>query len=219
MGPAMDSEFVEYALRQLRVVGVVTARRMFGGYGLYCDECMFGIVDNDTLFLKVSAVTRLDYVSAGMSPFSPLASKKPMEGYYELPLDVLESPERLAEWGRKALEVAAGPKAEAERTQKKTKHEKAVNALVNLGPVSQKWLADAGIRTRADLERIGSVAAFKKVAEAGHKPSANLLYALEGALLDLRWDRLSEEIKTNLLERAGLGAPKKVAKPRTKRRS
>jgi len=63
------------------------------------------------------------------------------------------------------------------------------------------------------------VAAFKKVADAGHKPSTNLLYALEAALLDLRSDRLSAEIKTNLLERAGLGAPKKVAKPRAKRRS
>jgi len=219
MAADMDSEFVEYALRQLRILGVVSARRMFGGYGIYCDEHMFGIVDNDTLFLKVSAVTRLDYVSAGMSPFSPLASKKPMEGYYELPLDVLESPQKLAEWGKKALEVAAGPKAEAGRASKQTKHEKAVDALESLGAISQKWLADAGIRTRADLERIGSVAAFKKVADAGHKPSTNLLYALEAALLDLRSDRLSAEIKTNLLERAGLGAPKKVAKPRAKRRS
>lgn len=216
----MDSEFVEYALRQLQVLGPVVARKMFGGHGLYCDERMFGVIDNDALYLKVDAVSRLDYVAAGMGPFAPLPGKKAMEGYYELPLDVLESREKLAQWGRKALAAAGegGEKARKSGARKGSRHERAVQALVNLGPVSQKWLADVGIRTRADLERIGSVAAFKKVEEAGHKPSANLLYALEGALLDLRWDRLSEEIRLNLLERAGLGAPKRIAKPRTKRR-
>jgi DNA transformation protein len=193
---------------------------MFGAWGLYCDERMFGIVDNDVLFLKVNAVTRLDYVAAGMGPFSPLASKRPMDGYYELPLDVLESREKLLAWGRKALAAAAGPepaKADGPGARKRAKREETISTLENLGPVSRRWLADAGIRTRADLERIGSVAAFKQVAAAGHEPSTNLLYALEGALLGLRQDRLSEEIKTNLLERAGLGAPKKAAKPRAKR--
>jgi len=213
----MDSEFVEYALRQLQQLGPVVAKKMFGGHGLYCDELMFAVIDNDALFFKVDAVTRLDYVAAGMSPFAPLAGKKPMIGYYELPLDVLGSREKLAQWGAKALAVARGKADEKQGSRKPTRQELAVQALANLGPVSQRWLADAGIRTRADLERIGSVAAYKKVAEAGHKPSANLLYALEGALLDLRWDRLSEEIKRNLLERAGIEAAKKVAKSRTKR--
>ncbi len=213
----MDSEFVEYALRQLQVLGPVVARKMFGGYGVYRDEQIFAVIDNDALYLKVDALSRLDYLAAGMGPFAPLPGKQ-MDGYYELPLDVLESREKLAHWGKKALAAAAGAAAEKQEKQRaKKRHARAVEALEILGPVSQRWLADAGIRTRADLERIGSVAAFKLVAEAGHEPSANLLYALEGALLDLRWDRLSEEIKHNLHERAGLGAPKKPAKPRTKR--
>jgi DNA transformation protein len=213
----MESEFVEYALRQLQVLGPVVARRMFGAYGLYCDERIFAVIDNDALYFKVDALSRLEFVAAGMGPFAPLAGKKTGGAYYELPLDVLESREKLAQWGKKALAAAAGAEEKGQAANRKSKHERAVEALGNLGPVSQRWLADAGIRTRADLERIGSVAAFKKVAQAGHKPSANLLYALEGALLDLRWDRLSEEVRQNLLERAGLPAPKKAAKPRTKR--
>ena len=43
------------------------------------------------------------------------------------------------------------------------------------------------------------------------------LSTLEGALLGLRPDRLSAEVKQNLLERAGIEAPKKSAKRRTKR--
>src|SRR5882672_6072910 len=136
----MDSEFVEYALRQLQVLGSVVARRMFGGYGLYCDELIFAVIDNDALFLKVDAVSRLDYVAAGMGPFAPLPGKK-MDGYYELPLDVLESREKLARWGRKALAAAAGAAA---RKPDKKRHARAVEALEFLGPVSQRWLAEAG---------------------------------------------------------------------------
>lgn len=31
---------------------IVTARRMFGEYGLYCDGRFFGLICDDTLFLK-----------------------------------------------------------------------------------------------------------------------------------------------------------------------
>jgi DNA transformation protein len=206
----MDTEFVEYALRQLQVLGPVVARRMFGGHGLYCDERFFAVIDNDALYFKVDALSRLDYVAAGMGPFAPLPGKK-MDGYYEVPLDVLESRAKLAQWGKKALAAAEGAAA------KKDGKKHTAGSLEILGSVSQRWLADAGIRTRADLERSGSVAAFRKVAAAGHAPSVNLLYALEGALLGLRPDRLSAEIRKNLLERAGIEAPKKPAKPRTKR--
>ncbi|MBK7642536.1 MAG: TfoX/Sxy family protein [Planctomycetes bacterium] len=129
----MDSDFVEYVLRQLRILGLVAARPMFGAEGLYCDDRMFGIVDREVLFFKVSAVTRLDYVAAGMGPFTPLSSKKPMEGYYELPLDVLESPEKLREWGQKAF-AAAGigveePKAEPRPAAKKSAPEKSADSV------------------------------------------------------------------------------------------
>jgi glycosyltransferase involved in cell wall biosynthesis len=45
--------------------------------------------------------------------------------------------------------------------------------------------------------------------------SVLLLYALEGALLGLRWDRLPEEVKRNLRERAGIATlrPKSRRKP------
>lgn len=205
----MESEFVAHVLRQLEFLGPVAARAMFGGHGLYHEEHMFGIVHQDALYLRVDEISRLEYVSAGMGPFAPPGTKQVLQGYYELPLDVLESRAELERWATRALE-AARSESERKGAAKRGRKDASAEELRNLGPVSLRWLADAGIHSRADLERLGSVAAFKKVAEAGHKPSANLLYALEGALLDLRWDRLSEEVKHNLLERAGLGVPKKT---------
>jgi DNA transformation protein len=75
--------------------------------------------------------------------------------------------------------------------------------LVNLGPTSAQWLRDAGITSYADLERLGAVQAFLAVRERHPRASANLLYALEGALLDVRWDHLPEDVRARLRREAG----------------
>lgn len=71
--------------------------------------------------------------------------------------------------------------------------------LKNLGPVSAAWLAGVGVMTRADLIRLGPVAAFLRVRDAGHKASMNLLWALAGAERGLRWNKLAEEDRQRLL--------------------
>ena len=60
-----------------------------------------------------------------------------------------------------------------------------------------------GITSYDDLERLGSVAAYQRVADSRPDVSLNLLYALEGALLDVRWDLLSPEVRADLRRRAG----------------
>lgn len=71
--------------------------------------------------------------------------------------------------------------------------------LMNLGPVSTRWLASIGVRRRADLIRMGPVEAFLRIKEAGHKPSLNLLWGLAGAERGLRWSKLSEADRHHLL--------------------
>ena len=69
----------------------------------------------------------------------------------------------------------------------------------NIGPKSAAWLRKVGLRSFEDLQRVGSVEAFAKIKRAGFKPSLNLLYALEGALLDCHWQQLPEERRGELL--------------------
>ena len=56
--------------------------------------------------------------------------------------------------------------------------------LRNIGPKSAAWLRQVGLRTYDDIAAAGVVDAFLRVKRAGFRPSLNLLYALEGALLD-----------------------------------
>ena len=87
--------------------------------------------------------------------------------------------------------------------------------LMNLGPVSTRWLASVGIRRRADLIRMGPVEAFLRVKAAGHKPSLNLLWGLAGAERGLRWSKLSEADRHQLL--LELDAAQAVKDPAKKR--
>jgi DNA transformation protein len=71
--------------------------------------------------------------------------------------------------------------------------------LPNLGAVTERRLAAVGIRTRADLQRVGAVEAWLRLRDAfPGQTSRNALYALEGALLGERWDRLPDEVLRRL---------------------
>ncbi|OHE82234.1 MAG: transcriptional regulator [Lysobacterales bacterium GWF1_69_6] len=75
--------------------------------------------------------------------------------------------------------------------------------LRNIGPKSAAWLRQTGIRTQEDLVAVGSLAAFVRVKRAGFKPSLNLLYALEGAILGCHWQEIPDERRSELVLAAG----------------
>jgi len=74
--------------------------------------------------------------------------------------------------------------------------------LRNVGPKSAAWLRQVGLRTREELAAVGAVDAFMRVKRAGFKPSLNLLYALEGALLDCHWQDVPEARRSELVAQA-----------------
>jgi DNA transformation protein and related proteins len=92
-------------------------------------------------------------------------------------------------------------------TRKKPRSDSALAGLCNLGPVSARWLESAGIHTEADLRALGALEAFRRVAmhRAGDV-SLHLLYALDGALRGVRWDKLPRHIRDELREAANTPA-------------
>jgi hypothetical protein len=74
----------------------------------------------------------------------------------------------------------------------------AVSQLLNLGPKSSQWLHDIGIYTLADLQAVGVVEAYCLVKTLHDQASLNLLYALYGALHNVRWNELTPETKEQL---------------------
>jgi DNA transformation protein and related proteins len=77
--------------------------------------------------------------------------------------------------------------------------------LRNIGPTIENRLKEIGVRTRADLERVGAVNAYLRIC-ADHAnrtlPICYYLYSLQGALMDLHWDDLPEDLKEELRSQA-----------------
>ena len=71
--------------------------------------------------------------------------------------------------------------------------------LRNIGPKSMAWLRQTGVRTLEDLQAVGALSAFVRVKRAGFKPSLNLLYALEGAILDCHWQEIPDGRRSELI--------------------
>ena len=70
--------------------------------------------------------------------------------------------------------------------------------LKNLGKTSAQWLHAAGIHNASDLRRLGAVDAYRAVKARGFRASKVLLYAIEGALLDVHWNQLPPAHKAEL---------------------
>jgi DNA transformation protein len=104
---AVSDQFRDYVLDQLQAAGRVTARRMFGGVGLYLDGLFFALVDDDTLYFKADDSNRARYERAGSKPFCPYPDRPDQSmGYWQVPAEVLEDTGELATWAREAMMVA-----------------------------------------------------------------------------------------------------------------
>ena len=104
---AKANEFVNHVLDLLEALGPVSARPMFGGYGIYLDRVMFALVANDTLCLKVDEESRGEFEAAGLEPFRYTKKGKTYQmSYHAAPEDALEDAELLRDWARKAVDAA-----------------------------------------------------------------------------------------------------------------
>lgn len=75
--------------------------------------------------------------------------------------------------------------------------------MKNLGPKSSQWLVSIGVHSLDEVAKLGVVETYKRVKAAyPDKVSLNLLYGLQAALLDIRWDELPPDIKTELKRQA-----------------
>ena len=69
---ASHKDFVDYVAEQLCQAGAIRSRKMFGEYGLYCDDVFFAVICDDQLFVKVTP--------QGEAVFPDLPKAPPYEG-------------------------------------------------------------------------------------------------------------------------------------------
>ena len=110
--------FAEFLREQLSPLGRLTMRRMFGKTGVFCDGLMFGMITEDTLYVRVDDHNKAVFKEAEAAP--PLNYEKKGRtidlSFWRVPERLLDEPDELILWARAALAAAGRVAAERERT-------------------------------------------------------------------------------------------------------
>jgi DNA transformation protein and related proteins len=106
--PSVLSEgFGAFVLDQLSGLDGIEAKPMFGGAGFYLDGSFFGILYKKHLYFRVSDETLGEYKKRKAKPFEPFEGRKgKSKSYYEVPVEILESPGDLVVWAKKAVKAS-----------------------------------------------------------------------------------------------------------------
>ena len=132
---ATSAGYLDMLCELLAPLGDIRVKRMFGGAGLYADDVMFALIDDDTLYFKADASTRARYEAEGLGPFVYDGKKRPVEmSYWRAPERLYDEPEEMLEWARDAIGVArslaALKKRPAAKTGLKTQRTKAATPRI-----------------------------------------------------------------------------------------
>lgn len=122
MGYARN-EFVDYVVELMAGWSAVSARRMFGGFGLYREGVMFALIADDELFFKVDSESVGRFERAGSHPFVYARQERAVQlSYWSAPEASLESPAEMMVWCQAAFGAAL--RAHTVKTRTQTNKEK-----------------------------------------------------------------------------------------------
>jgi hypothetical protein len=174
VGPAIAADFVR--------LGIRTPRELAGRdpYALYDELNRVTGTRHDPCVLDtfISAVRFMD--GAPPRPWWKYTAERKRTLAKRATPAIAESPQRKSRVGNGVARTIVTP-------------------LPNIGPVSKRMLAAAGIRSVETLRRLGSIEAYRRVRAHDPRASLNLLWALEGALTGRPWEEVARNDRLSLL--------------------
>ena len=113
-------EYVAHIVDLLQFIGPVESKSMFGGFGMFLEGLMFGLVAGNELYLKVDTQNLQDYEDLGLQAFSFEKNGRQFKmSYYQAPEEAMEDAELLSDWASNAY--GAAMRAAAKKAGKRKK--------------------------------------------------------------------------------------------------
>ena len=109
---ASDQKFVDYVIDQIQNAGEITAKNMFGEYGIYSNGKIFGLICDNKLFIKPTQSGRNFIKNVVESP--PYEGAKPSF----LINEQIDDSEWLSELVRLSVRELPEPKPKKKKTPK-----------------------------------------------------------------------------------------------------
>ncbi|OAM52199.1 transcriptional regulator [Methylovorus sp. MM2] len=101
------TEFTDYLSEVFRQFGAVRVRKMFGGYGLYHDGVMFGLIADEVLYLKADVSIAHYFEAKHLGQFEYKREDKIVKlSYYLAPEEIYDDADEAETWARRSFQVA-----------------------------------------------------------------------------------------------------------------
>ncbi len=110
---ASSSEFADFVCIQISRAGIITSKKMFGEYCLYCDLKPVGLICDDRVFLKITPAGR-EALRKPLEELPPYDGAKP-----HFVLDDLDAPAYLSALVRITCDALPAPRPKKPRSPKK----------------------------------------------------------------------------------------------------
>ena len=102
-----EKEFVSYVTEMMQTIGPVSPKKMFGGYGIFLEGLMFGLIADNVLYLKADKEIENEFKAKGLDAFKYYKKGKEYNmSYYQAPEETLEDSEEMKSWANKAYSAA-----------------------------------------------------------------------------------------------------------------
>ncbi|MEQ9115735.1 MAG: TfoX/Sxy family protein [Rickettsiales bacterium] len=103
--------YCEYIEELLSPYGDIKIKAMFGGYGIYMNGVIVGMIADDELYFKVDKSNQQQYEDLDSEPFGYDKDGKIVKmSYWKIPLDILEDEEQLPKWLDQSYQISVKTK-------------------------------------------------------------------------------------------------------------
>ncbi|TDQ56860.1 regulator of competence-specific genes [Mesocricetibacter intestinalis] len=176
----------------------VSAKRLFIGYGMFCDKIMFGIYHQGYFYLKAENEFAKYLEQHGAVPWQSMESnpKSAIANYYCLPKAITSN----TVFYQQIVCLSYKQITQKQLSFELAKKEK-IKSLPNLSIKHERLLSKIGITQTKELREIGASTCFVRLKAEGFSVSIELFWRLLAALKNKHMSLLTPDEKTRALDK------------------
>ncbi|HBO39344.1 MAG TPA: DNA transformation protein [Pasteurellaceae bacterium] len=179
------------------LIGNVTAKTLFTGYGLYYKSNMFGVYQSDIFYLRAKnhLAEYLENKGAVRWVSSDHRSRLMISSYYQLPLAITQNPLLY----QKVI-IESIQQIQDEKLSENLKKINRIKGLPNLTIKYERLLSKVNITNVQELKTIGAVNSYVRLKKNGFLVNINFFWNLFAALQNRSANMLTDNEKSAALK-------------------
>ena len=187
-----EKNTLEIRTQLMPLIGEVTAKPLFTGYGLYYQKHMFGMCQQDIFYLRAKDKLALFLERHGAVAWESIDNRKrsTISNYYQLPKQITQNALLYQKVIRQSIR-----QIEEEKLAKKLEKLNQIKQLPNLSIKYERLLAKVEIYDVKTFKTVGAINAYVRLKKLGISVNLETFWSLYASLQDRNAKTLTDKEK------------------------